>query len=176
MADHLSVLKPELRLHEDGARLLLLQNDGAIEQEGVVHVGVLVEEGLASLVVSRGLVHLQAVQKLADRSSALRHDFRAINREREVDHLLQITPCHGWDPRVVEGRRDVNEVVRVSQKHLQIHVASAAVRLRPGVMLRVVRLQRHQRHVELVQPVQIHHFVARLAIIAEDVQHLRERG
>ena len=68
----------------------------------------------------------------------------------------------------------MNKVVRVSQKHLQINVASAAVRLRPCVMLRVIRLERHERHVELMQPVQVHHFVAGLAIVAEDVQNLRE--
>lgn len=68
----------------------------------------------------------------------------------------------------------MNKVVSVSQKYLQINVPSAAVRLRPCVVLRVVRLQRHERHVELMQPVQVHHFVAGLTIVAEDVQNLRE--
>lgn len=174
MADHLSLLQLELRLHEDSARLLLLQDNAAIEQERIVHIGVLIEEGLASFVVSRRFVHLQAVQELADRSSTLRHDFRAVDRQCEVDHFLPITLRKGRNSRLVVGRSDMNKVVRVSQKHLQIHVPSAAVRLRPCAMLRVIRLQRHERHVELMQPVQVHHFVAGLAIVAEDVQDLGE--
>lgn len=169
MADHLSILQLELRLHEDSARLLLLQDNAAIKQEGIVHIGVLIEESLASFVVSRRFVHLQSVQELADRSSTLRHDFRAIDRQRKVDHFLPITLRKQKNSGLIVGRSDMNKVVCVSQKHLQINVPSAAVRLRPCVMLRIVRLQRHERHVELMQPVQVHHFVAGLAIVAEDV-------